>query len=325
MANIPSGFDSYAILGVQADYDTLAVAATAGRKIAIVGEELDGTVEQIQSDSFSGDANSKDAVDGDVDAGGTLRHNLTLETAPLFAKAICRSFATAGAPSDYTHTIKTGSGALPAYTIEVPIATDVANYKLIESAVLDTKGFEIRNKGFFQVQLGYVGKKADTTTTPHFVTPDDWTGGTELHHRLLAAADVKLDGAAVGRITRLQCNIANDVDREVRQLGSDGERIAAPAGTQKVTGAVDVYFDDPATFFAKTAAGVYVAFDFTWTISATRSMQLVLPRVKLQRQHPKASTPKSVMLSLPFVASKDSVEATQIKFVIKNGIVGTKY
>lgn len=325
MANIPSGHDSYAIVGLQADYDTLAVAATAGRKIAIVGEDLDGTVEQIQSDSFSGDANAKDAVEGDVDAGGTLRHNLTLETAPIFAKAIGRSLATTGASDPYTHTGKTGSGALPAYTIEVPIATDTANYKVIKSAVLDTKGFEIRNKGFFQVQLGYVGKSAALSTTPHFITPDDWSAGTELHHRMLLAANVKLDGSAVGRITRLQVNIANGVDREVRQIGSDGERIAAPADVQRVTGTVDAYFDDPATFFAKSASGVYVAFDFLWYISATRSMQLVLPRVKLQRQFPKASTPKSMMLSLPFTASKDSVEASQIKFVIKNAIVGTKY
>ena len=323
MANIVPGAKSYLILGRQADYDTLA-ATDAGRKIAIVGEDLDASVEQIQSDSFTGDANSKDAVEGDVDAGGTVRHNLTLDTAPLFARAITRSLATTGAPTDFVHTAKNTSGALDAYTAEVPFGTDVAQYKLLESCVFDTKSFEIRNKGFFQVQLGLVGKRGDVSVTPHFVTPDDWTGGTELHHRLMTASRVKLDGSAVARITRLQVNIANDVDRDIRVIGGDGERAGMTAGVQKVTGTVDGYFDD-ASIYAKTAAGVYVAFDFEWYISATRSAQLVLPRVKLQKALPKASSPKSLAFSFPFTASKDSVEGTQIKFVIKNGIAGTKY
>lgn len=325
MANIPPGSKSYAVIGLQADFDTIA-PTNSGRKIAIVGEDLDGTVEQIPSDSFSDDANAKDAVEGDVEASGTLRHNLTLESAPMFAKAITRSLASSGDTTDYLHTGKTAAGALPAHTIEVPFATDTPQYKVMVGAVLDTKGFEIRNKGFFQVQLGYVGKKVlPLSPTPHFAAPDDWTGGPELHHRLLTASRVLFDGSPVGQITRLQVNFANDVDRDVRGIGSDGERLSAPAGTQKLTGTVDVYFDDPATFWAKTASGVYVAFDFEWYLSATRGLQFVMPRVKLQRSFPKASTPKSVVLSLPFTASKDGAEATQAKFVIKNGIPGTKY
>lgn len=323
MANIVPGSKSYLIIGRQADFAT-AVAADAGRKIAIVGEDLDASVEQIQSDSFTGDSNSKDAVEGDVDAGGSFRHNLTLETAPIFARAITRSLATTGGPTDYVHTGKNQAGNLDPYTLEVPFGTDTPEYKRLESCLFDTKGFEIRNKGFFQVQLGVVGKKGDVYASSVFTTPDDFTGGTELHHRLLTAAKVKLDGAAVARITRLQVNIANDVDRDIRVIGGDGERAGATGGVQKVTGTVDGYFDDT-TIYAKTASGTYVAFDFEWYISATRSLQLVLPRVKLQKALPKASSPKSLAFSFAFTASKDSVEGTQIKFVIKNGQAGTKY
>ncbi len=325
MANIPPGSLSYITLGAETAWGTLA-AATAGRKIAIVGEELDGSVEQLQSDSFSGDANSKDAVDGDIDAGGSFRHNLTLESAPIFAKAITRSLASTGTTPDFVHTAKTIAGALPSYTIETYLALDTPKFKILPGCTFDTKGFEIRNKGFFQVQCGVVGKKVNAlASVSNFTTPDDWTGGTELHHRLLTAANIKMDGAPVGRITRLQVNIANDVDRDLRSLDSAGERIGVSAGIQRVTGNVDVWFDDPATFLDKAIAGTLVAFDFTWTISAVRSLQLVLPRVKLQVSYPKASTPKSLALSLPFTASKDTVEGSQIKFVIKNGIEGTKY
>ncbi|MDP2317476.1 MAG: phage tail tube protein [Pseudomonadota bacterium] len=325
MANIPSGSDSFLILGKETTWGTIAGAGT-GRKLAISGEDLDGPEELIKSDSFSGDANSRDSVLGDVDAGGSFSHNVTLESAPLLANALNGLVATTGAGDPYTHTSKVVAGNVASYSAEVYLANDTPQYKQLVGCRVNTLGFEIAHKGFFKWQIGLLGKSAALATASFATSPDDWTAVTELHHRMLAAADVKLDTAAFAQLRSLKCDASNQLDGDVRVVGGAGVRGQISRGVQTLSGTCEVYFDAPASVFNKTVSGTYVAFDFMWrTGVANRTMNLVLPRVKLGRAFPKASGGKALVLSVPWEASYDPTEASQIKIVVVNGIVGTKY
>jgi len=320
---IPSGINSTLLIGLEA-LATWGTISTAGNKIAILGEDLDGSEELIENMSFGGDANARDAALGDVDASGSFRHLLTLDTAPLIFKLFCDSLVSSGAADPWTHTAKTTSGALHSASLEVGFDMDTDQFKQIVGAVLDSLSFNVASKGYFEVNLGFVGKSASLATTSFDGTPTDWSAGTPLDHRALVAADVKLDGSAIGTLTGLSFNGANNVDRDIRAIGGAGVRRGITRGRQSVTGDVTAIFEDTA-LFAKTASGVYVSLDLKWTQGANRTLQLVLPRVKLQRTFPKASSERYVPVTFPFRASKDTVEGTQLKVVVVNGTAGTAY
>jgi hypothetical protein len=320
---IPSGINSTLLIGLEA-LATWGTIATAGNKLAILGEDLDGSEELIENMSFGGDANARDAALGDVDASGSFRHLLTLDTAPLIFKLFCDSLVSSGAADPWTHTAKTTSGALHSASLEVGFDMDTDQFKQIVGAVLDSLSFNVASKGYFEVNMGFVGKSAALSATSFDGTPTDWSLGTPLDHRALVAADVKLDGSAIGTLTGLSFNGANNVDRDIRAIGGAGVRRGVTRGRQSVSGDVTAIFEDT-TLFAKTASGVYVSLDLKWTQGANRTLQLVLPRVKLQRTYPKASSERYVPEQYQFRASKDSVEGTQLKVVIVNGTAGTAY
>ncbi len=321
MAAIPSGIESSMLVGLESAWGTIS---TAGNKIAILGEDLDGAEELIENMSFGGDANQRDAVNGDVDASGSFRHYLTLDTAPLIFKLFCDSLVTTGAGDPYTHTAKTSSGALPSASLETYFNMDTDQFKQVTGAMLDTMSFDISSKGYFEVNLGWVGKSTALAAASFDGTPTDWTTGTPLDHRLLLAADVKLDAGAIGTIVGLSFSGSNNVDRDIRAIGGLGVRRGITRGRQGITGSVTAIFEDT-TIFTKSAAGTYVALDLKWTQAANRTLNLVLPRVKLQRAYPKASSERYVPVQFNFRCSKDAVETTQLKVVTVNGNAAASY
>jgi len=276
-----------------------------------MGEELSGTQNQLQNESFGGDANSRDSVNGLIDAGGTFRHYLTPKSAGLIFKAFQGAPTTTGAGDPYTHVFKTTTGALPTLSVETYFNLATDEYKCLLGGTADTLGIEVSPEGFLLATVGFAGKKTTVGTSPFDASTTDYTTDTPFHHLQIAAADVNFNGADSAVITAVKFNIDNRLKKQIYTVGNSGYRYAITRGRQAVTGSITVLFED-LTHYTLASASTFTSIDLKWT-SGTSSLKIELPRILLKQRDPVAKDDGPIMIDYEFTASKDATAATQLK------------
>lgn len=317
MANI--GFGSNSKLWLNYETTPGTIVASGAKQFAFYSESIRGSKSLIQNELLGGDPNPRDPVQARSDVAGDLALNVGNNTIAWLAKWITGNYSVSGA-GPYVHTSKLSAGSLQYASAEILLDLDTDLYKRALGLCADTVSFEIGPDGFFRTTVGVSGMTCTKQTTAGFTTPTDWSTETPYHHGLLAAADTKYGGSANTRIASLSLNIGLNLNKDIYGVGQGSNRLALGRGRATIGGTLRVYVDEP-SFWDDSTAFTNKSIDLTWTISASEKFQLVLPRMFLQRSDPVVSGDGPLMAEFAIMASKDSGEATALKFVTTNSIV----
>lgn len=324
MANIGIGANGTLTLDFE---DTFGVTPTpAGKKIPFESESFKGTQALMDNPVRLSDPNPADATVGRQDAGGSFSTVPTIETAPWLAKWALGSLNTVGAADPYTHTAKLVTGALPSVVAEVLADLDTDQFKLVNGATVNSFKFDVGVDGFLKWTFDTKAKKVTWSASAALAAgvTDMTTAQTFLDHSMLASADVKEGGSAIGTIVSMSCSVDHNLFADDYRVGGGGFRNSLVRRRAKVSGSVRIAFEDLVTM-NKALAGTFTSFDLTWTAGTNRTLQVLIPRVRLERTDAAIDNDGPLFLDMNWTASKDVTEQTSIKIVVKNNKAGTVY
>lgn len=307
--------------------DTFGVTPTpAGKKIPFESESFAGTQSLIDNPVLLSDPNPADATIGKQDAGGSFSTIPTISTAPWLAKWGLGSLVTVGAAAPYTHTAKLVSGALPSAVVEVLADLDTDQFKLVNGATVNSFKFEVGVAGFLKWTFDTKAKKVAWASSAALAAGvvDLTTGQTFIDNMMLQAADVKEGGSAIGTIVTLSGSVDHNLFTDDYRVGGGGVRASLVRRRAKVSGSARIAFEDLATM-NKAIAGTFTSFDLKWTAATNRTIQIVIPRVRLERNDAKIDNDGPLFVDFNWSASKDETEGTSIKIVTVNDKAGTVY
>lgn len=319
------GANSYITLGRESTFGTLAGAAT-GKKVAFVKESLKGSKKLIQSQLLGGDPNPRDPVLGRQDAAGNIEVYAGCTSAPWFFEWALGSRATTGASAPYTHKSKIAAGSLPSFTVEVAIPTSTVQFKQVLGGTVDTMSLQLTDEGFLSINLGIAGTQIPTLvpTTSQFTTPLDWTSENVFNLLQVTAALAKFNGTANAQMLSFDLNMSHNVDKNHYVIGGLGIRKSLIRRRATVTGTLKIAFEDTVVY-ALAAAGTYTSIDITLTYATGFTLQILLPRILLEKTDPVIDTDGMVSCTFSIVGSKDTTEATALETVVLNDQAGTVY
>ena len=317
---------SNVIIDLEASWGT-AKGSPAARKIAVVSETIVPSQEQIDNPSIRGDFNFGDPVNGVKKADGALVHVPTILTVPWFLKLLSGGLTTTGAADPYTHVAKPGTSMPLSCVVEKSItAAGTTKFSKTTGARINNWKIPIDPSGILQWSFDMMGKDNVPNGAASYdaAAAIDWRPDSPLDHLMLAAADVKLGGSAVAYIKKGEISIAANLRGDDYRVGGSGTRGSLVPGKMAVTGTLDLVVDDTA-LLATLLAGAATTLDIKWTSAANRTLQILLPRVFIQKTGWQLQNDGPIEVSVTFKAVYDGTALSQIVFTVVNGTAGTVY
>jgi hypothetical protein len=158
---------------------------------------------------------------------------------------------------DHLHTITIGN-TLPEYTIErsYPYVGDAAAYFYYLDCVVNRATCAVKSSGYYDMSLDFLcGSQVGPNVSSFDASPVDWRGGEKLHHQMIAAAKVKLDGSSFQNFEDLTITHANNLDTTDYPLGLNGNAESRVPGLAQTTisGALKVTQPDSLSLVADTS------------------------------------------------------------------------
>lgn len=324
MANIGIGANAILRAAFESSWGVTPSPTTA-KKMPFISEALAGTQQLFDNPVLIADPNPADGTIGKQDAGGSFSTVPTADTAPWLAKLALGSLNTTGA-GPYVHTAKLVSGSLPSASIEVLADLDTDQYKIAKGCTSNTFKFDVAVDGFLRFDYDVKASSVSWAGSPVLASGDvDWTTDQRYFDNMqLQAADLKEGGVATAKIVTFSCTVNQNLYLDDYRVAQGGLRNSLVRQKAKVSGSARVAFED-LTMLNKAINGTFTSFDFTWTYESGYTLQIVIPRVRLERNDPKIDNPGPLFVDFNWVASKDSIEGTSVKIVVVNDVAGSTY
>lgn len=245
-----------------------------------------------------------------VTADGELTVPIDAESWGVWLKGAFGAPTTTGT-SNFTHTFKSGSWALPSLSIEVGMP-DVPRFGMFKGCMVDRLSWSMRRAGQIQATVGLVAQNEATATATAAGTPAPVT----LTRFGSFNGAVKRNGTQLGNIVGAEISYSNNLDR-VETIRADGLIDGADAGIAALTGSIDVRFADT-TLLDQAIAGTPCALEFSYSINANTSFTLTAPAVYLPRPRVTIEGPQGVQVSFNWQAAYDSASKVMCTAVLKN-------
>ncbi len=312
------------------DFETswgVAKGSPAARKIAAVSETIVPAQDQIDNPSIRGDFNFGDPVNSVKKADGSLVIVPTIVNTPWFLKLLSGGLTTTGAADPFQHVAKPGTSMPLSCIIEKSItAAGATKYSKTTGARINSWRIPIDPSGILQWSFDMMGKDnvPNGAVSYDAVAAIDWRPDGPLDHLMLASADVKLGGSAVAYIKKGEIAIAANLRGDDYRVGGGGTRGSLVPGKLAVTGSLDLVVDDT-TILATLLAGAPTTLDIKWTQGLNRTLQILLPRVFIQKTGWQLQNDGPIEISVTFKAVYDGTALSQIVFTVNNGTAGTVY
>lgn len=297
-----------------------AKGSPSGKKIAVTSCGIVPTQALIDNPNIRGDFNSADPATGRKAAQGPLNLVPTHEILPFLQKLLTGTLVKSGSADPWTATSKLGS-TMPLSAI---VETDfniggTHRYALASGVRINSWTIPISFEGFLAMQLDLMAKDVVVGSTAYDATLTDWSDSSPLDHMQLAAADVKLGGAAVGYIRSGQVQINANLDGEDYRVGGGGARGSLVPRRHSISGSLELAVDSVAVV-TLLGAGTATSLSFKWTTATNRTWELTLPRVFLEKTGPSLQDDGLVKVSVNFRAVYDPTALTSVTMVTTLGV-----
>lgn len=300
-------------------------AVPDGKKIGVVSNTLDGAQELIDNPTIRGDFNSVDPFNGRKSAAGDLVIVPTLEALPFFTKLLTGTLVESGTTPDFVLTSKLGSTTPPSAVVETSFDIGgTARYSKGSGVRIARWSFPFAVDGPLQCTIGLMGKDVAVGNTAYDASATDWSDSSVIENLLLAAADVKVGGSAVGYLQSGQVDIDAALFGDDYRVGGAGSRGSLVPGRYRISGNARIVLDAAATL-TLLSAGAASSFSLKWSVSATRYFSLTLPRVFFQKRGPTLANDGPVVMDAQFRAVYNTSDATSIILATGTAEAATAY
>lgn len=296
-----------------------------GRKLSVLKNSMTGTRDQIENPSMGGDYNPLDAISGLQQAGGQLVLIPTVVNFAFLAEWFCGNRTTTGVADPYTHVSKLSTDTQKSCVLETDINVGGTHKFIKANGVRINKWtIPIQPAGFCQSTIDLLAKSVAVGDTAYDAALDDWALDSPLEYMQLAAADLQVDGVAVGYIAGGSIELSANLHGDDRRVAQDGARGSLVPKRHTIGGTLDIVLDD-AAIITLLAGGAVHALQLKFTVGTNRTVLLELPRIKMPITQPTLENDGPIQLSVPFKAAKDSVTGTSIRFTTVNDKAAADY
>lgn len=235
----------------------------------------------------------------------------------LWLKMLLGSPSTSGA-SDYEHVFTSGAAALDAYSFEEKLrsaATAGARYRRHLGVMAE--GMTLRmgfTEGYSKIDMDLVGRSEEDSTGSS-------GGGTPTAMALSQVPAVKglfrISDVAYGELLSLEATYKNNL--EPLEYVSDDEFVSGfEPGDTAFTGQARIRYKDE-TLYDYARASTALDVEFEWKVSATLTLILAAPKLRLEKATREVSGPGGIELTFPFRAEQD-VSAAMLTATLKNQV-----
>lgn len=215
--------------------------------------------------------------------------------------------------SDYTHVFKSGTfTALPSFSSEVGLV-DLPRYFLFTGCKANTLAIAARPGGRPTVTLGCIAQDEAESGTSVDSSPTLPASFTEFDNY---QAVLSREGSALSYATEFSINYSNNVDG-IRDIGSGRNIREALEQDTAITGTLTERLA-ATTLLADADAATYKAFALKWEISATKSLEIALPRLHLERAGKAVPGKGGVSIPWRWQAEYDSSAGAALVVTLKN-------
>lgn len=249
-----------------------------------------------------------------VDVSGNVNVPLDKVAFGYWLKLLFGAPTTTGGGSDKTHVFKSGSATqLPSATIEKGLP-DITRYEIFTGVRAGSLELQTAATGRPTAQIGLMGKLKEIDDAPIDGTLTTFASGYEQYNNFQAA--LEREGSPLGYVSTCRISFSNNLEA-VRSVG-DGTGIseALEADTQTQVN-LSVRVADP-TLLDDADGASPIALKLTYTISATKLIEFLVPRLWIPRARTQIQGRNGVQVDFQGRGSYDASAACALQVTMKN-------
>lgn len=236
----------------------------------------------------------KDAVTAD----GNVVVPIDIEAFGFWLKAAFGNPTTTGTEAPYTHEFRSGSWALPSFSIETGMP-EVPRFAMYSGCMVDSINWQMARSGLLTATASIVAQ-GETVTPASTVGPSDSISLKRFGH---FNGSITRNGANIGNVVSADLTYANNLDR-IETIRSDGKIDGADPSIAALTGNVVVRFADQA-LVSQAIAGDACELEFSYALATGESLTLTAHAVYLPRPRIEISGPQGVQATFDWQAASD--------------------
>jgi hypothetical protein len=221
---------------------------------------------------------------------------------------------TVSGTTDYTHVFKSGAATLPNYTMEkafpaVPSFFDYLGVKANTLAITD-----LSPTGPANATIGLLGLSETAGTVTAAGTPVV----TQFQRFMKPTGSVKKDGVTLAKVTGGSLNYSNGMTG-VRTIRADNRLEAVDEGSTSAGGDLRMRFSDN-SISTQAIAGTPCSLEYGFSITATKSVAFLFPRVFLSRPRVGVNGPGGIELPVSWQAAYDMTAGCLMQVTFKTQV-----
>lgn len=220
---------------------------------------------------------------------------------------------TTGTSPDFVHHFDSGNSPLPSNSIEIAYP-DVPRWFVFAGVRADTLELDFSPSGPATAAIGLIGQGQTTAASSAAGTPtqEAYTPFSK------AQGSVSRNATPLGEITSARLTFSNGVE-PVRTIRADRKIEGADPGISRVTGQITSRFSSMA-LFNDAAAGTPSELAFAYTISASRSLEIVVHEAYLSVAKAPIEGPQGVEATFEFRGAYNAAATRMMRVTLKNGV-----
>lgn len=205
-----------------------------------------------------------------------------------------------------TNVLNTGT-TVSSFTLEDG-ALDITQYRAFTGCMVNTMQMSIAPNQMTTATFGIIGKDMTQSTTPLDASLTAASGNEPFDSFSGAISE---GGSAIAYVNSIDFTLNNNLNPAF-VLGS----VSTPQmefGQSTLEGTMTVYYQDKALidkFLGETESSLSIVLDDR---VAGKNYTLLMPRIKINGAAVPVSSPQSRLITIPFVALRDSVTGTQLR------------
>jgi len=270
----------------------------AGIKAYFSSMNVAATQNAIDNPIISGGRGVPRAARGNIAVSGNFDTTLAPGTCDFWLKQILGAPTGAGTnASPYVYVPK----ALPtSFAVEKDYTSKLASkVERFNGCRVASASLTLNQEGYIDLSASILGKRYSINAAVLDATPDDgghvgWSGFQGI---------VKIDGTQAGGVLGGSLAIDNEMDGNIYcfpDIGETaGERFSLPEGRAKISGSMDVVFQD-FSMIELAQAGTEVSLEWVYTDVAGNVLSILVDHADLPLNSPAIDTPSGMRISIPF-------------------------
>lgn len=205
-----------------------------------------------------------------------------------------------------TNVLNTGT-TVSSFTLEDG-ALDITQYRAFTGCMVNTMQISIAPNQMTTATFGIIGKDMTQSTTPLDASLTAASGNEPFDS---FSGTISEAGSAIAYVNSIDFTLNNNLNPAF-VLGS----VSTPQmefGQSTLEGTMTVYYQDKALidkFLGETESSLSIVLDDR---VAGKNYTLLMPRIKINGAAVPVSSPQSRLITIPFVALRDSVTGTQLR------------